>query len=232
MQRMDKILSETGVASRRELKVMFKTGRISCNGEIVRAPETKADASLDQICVDGKPIRKSSTVVLLLNKPKGYICATADPVEKTVMQLLPKEYQNLGLVPVGRLDKDTTGLLLLSNDGALTHRIISPRHAVKKVYIAKHEGCANEEDVHAFANGIILRDGTACRAALLEPIGEGESRITLCEGKYHQVRRMMASRGMHVLELTRVAECGLTIEGLPLGECRELSPEEVASLVD
>ena len=154
--------------------------------------------------------------------------ATEDDLSPTVMELLPQEYRHLK--PVGRLDKQTEGLLLFTDDGDLLHRLISPKKEVPKVYYAEHEGQAGEEDVKAFANGLTLRDGTVCQSALLEPMGAGKSRITVCEGKYHQVRRMMASRGMHVLYLERQQEAGLVLGDLARGQVRELTEEEVETL--
>ena len=165
-----------------------------------------------------------------MNKPAGYITATEDPVDKTVMELLPKELRHQDLKPVGRLDKATEGLLLFTNDGELLHRLISPKKEVPKVYYAQHEGQAGGEDVEAFAAGLILRDGTVCLSALLEPLGPGESRITVCEGKYHQVRRMMASRGMTVTYLERIREGTFTLEGVQRGQCHILTPEEMREL--
>ncbi len=164
----------------------------------------------------------------MLNKPAGYITATEDPEDHTVMELLPAHLQ--GLKPVGRLDKQTEGLLLFTDDGALLHRLISPKKEVPKVYYARHEGTATEQDVKAFADGLTLRDGTICRSAVLEPLGVGESLITVCEGKYHQVRRMMASRGMPVIYLERRAEGPLTLGDLPRGEVRILTENEIQSL--
>ena len=230
MQRLDKILSEAGVASRRELKAIVKAGRVTVNGAVVRAPEIKADPAADTICVDGTPIRKLRTVVLMLHKPAGCVTSTDDPRDATVMELLPETYRNLGISPVGRLDKETEGLLLLTNDGALLHRLISPKHRVGKLYEAEHEGEAGPADVAAFAEGIVLRDGDACLPAELIPMGPGRSRILLYEGKYHQARRMMASRGLTVTYLKRIAEGGLELGNLPKGACRELTPDEVERL--
>lgn len=227
MQRLDKILSEAGIASRKELKGMIKAGRISVNGETVFCPDQKWEETACRICVDGMPIRQKRTVVLMLHKPAGYVTSTEDPRDKTVMDLLPAEYQNLGISPVGRLDKETEGLLLLTNDGELAHQIISPKRHISKVYVARHEGQAGDADVASFRNGLTLRDGTVCQPAILEPLGVGKSRIILHEGKYHQVRRMMASRGMHVTYLKRVAEGGLELGTLEAGKCRELSPSEI-----
>ena len=169
-------------------------------------------------------------MVVMLNKPAGFVTATEDPVERTVMELLPETMKHLDLKPVGRLDKATEGLLLFTNDGDLLHRLISPKKEVPKVYYAKHEGTAVQEDVEAFAQGITLRDGTVCLPAKLQPLGEGESLVTVCEGKYHQVRRMMASRNMTVLYLERREEGSLQLGDLPRGNVRELTEEEVAAL--
>ena len=165
-----------------------------------------------------------------MNKPEGYVTATEDKTERTVMELLPETVKHMDLKPVGRLDKATEGLLLFTNDGDLLHRLISPKKEVPKVYYARHEGEAGEEDVKAFADGLTLRDGTVCLGAKLEPLGTGESLITVCEGKYHQVRRMMASRGMTVVYLERRQEGKLTLGDLPRGKTRELTEAEIASL--
>ena len=168
---------------------------------------------------------------MLLNKPAGYVTSTSDPNDPTVMELLPEAYRSLGLVPVGRLDKQTEGLLLFTNDGALAHNLISPKKAVEKIYYARHEGTATAADCEAFAQGLTLRDKTACLPAKLEPLGAGESLITVCEGKYHQVRRMMAARGMHVTYLERRQEGGLTLGNLPRGQVRELQEREILELL-
>ena len=166
----------------------------------------------------------------MLNKPEGFVTATEDATERTVMELLPERYRHFDLKPVGRLDKATEGLLLFTNDGDLLHRLISPKKEVPKIYYAHHEGTATEEDVAAFTAGLILKDGTRCLPAKLEPLGAGESLITVCEGKYHQVRRMMASRGMHVLYLERRQEGSLTLGDLPRGQCRLLTDAEIAAI--
>ena len=166
----------------------------------------------------------------MLNKPEGFVTATEDAKERTVMELLPADMKHLDLKPVGRLDKATEGLLLFTNDGDLLHRLISPKKEVPKIYYARHEGTATQEDVDAFAEGLELADGTKCLSAKLEPLGPGESLVTVCEGKYHQVRRMMASRRMHVLYLERRQEGPLTLGDLPRGQVRKLSNAEVALL--
>ena len=230
MERLDKYLCDSGVGTRSQVKPIIKSGRVTLNGAVVRDPSLKFDPNTQTLCLDGVPLGGRRRVVVMLHKPAGYVTATSDPVEKTVMELLPPELLSQDVKPVGRLDKETEGLLLFTNDGDLLHRLISPGKEVPKVYYARHEGTANEEDVQAFQQGLTLRDGTACRSAKLEPLGAGESLITVCEGKYHQVRRMMASRGMHVTYLQRREEGGLTLQDLPLGAVRELTEEEIASL--
>lgn len=228
MQRLDKSLSEAGVASRKDLRSVIRAGRVTVNGAAVRDPGAKI-AGTDELAVDGEKVRRG-TVTLMLNKPAGYVTSTEDPRERTVMELLPEKYRRLGVAPVGRLDKETEGLLIFTNDGALAHRLISPRYEVRKIYEAEHEGEAGEADAAAFRAGLTLRDGTVCRPAELEPLGPGRSRVAVCEGKYHQVRRMLASRGLPVTGLRRVAEGGLTLGELPTGACRELRPEEIIEL--
>ena len=222
MQRLDKILSEAGVASRKELKAMIRAGRVSADGETVRDESRKFDEKTVSLLVDGEPVKKYRTVLLMLHKPAGFVTSTDDPRSRTVMELIPEEYKKLNVVPVGRLDQDTEGLLLLTNDGDLAHRIISPRHGVWKTYYAEHEGTAGETDIAAFAAGLTLGDGTECLPAKLQPQGAGKSIVLVQEGKYHQVRRMLASRGLPVRYLKRIAEGGLTLDGLEKGAVREI----------
>ncbi len=230
MERLDKFLCDSGAGTRSQVKGILKQGRITVDGRVEKDNGRKIDPAVNVVCLDGEPLGGMRRCVLMLNKPAGFVTATEDKQEKTVMELLPREYRHLGLKPVGRLDKATEGLLLFTNDGDLLHRLISPRKEVPKVYYAKHEGTAVEADVAAFAAGLTLRDGTACLPAKLEPLGPGESLITVCEGKYHQVRRMMASRNMTVLYLERRQEDFLTLGDLPRGEIRELTAEETADL--
>lgn len=230
MERLDKFLSASGAGSRSQVKELLKAGRVTVDGAVERDPGRKVDPKLQTVALDSAPLGGRRRVVLMLNKPAGYVTATSDARERTVMELLPPEYKHMDLNPVGRLDKETEGLLLFTNDGALLHRLISPRQEVPKVYYARHEGQASAEDVLAFEKGLELRDGTKCLPAALEPLGPGESRITVREGKYHQVRRMMASRGMTVHYLQRQREGGLELGDLAPGESRELSEEEIREL--
>lgn len=227
MERLDKFLCDCGVGTRTQVKAILKSGRVTVDGVPEKDNGRKVDPAKNQICLDGEGLGTAGTVVVMLNKPGGYVTATEDKTEKTVMELLPAEYRRLDLKPVGRLDKMTEGLLLFTNDGDLLHRLISPKKQVPKVYYARHEGTAGEEDIRAFAEGMTLRDGTVCLPAKLEPLAEGESLITVCEGKYHQVRRMMAARGMHVNYLERRQEGTLTLGNLPKGQVKMLTEEEI-----
>lgn len=230
MERLDKFLCDCGAGTRSQVKLILKAGRVTVDGVVQRDNSCKIDPQKQTVLLDGAPLRAVGQVVVMLNKPAGYVTATEDRQEQTVMELLPAEYKFLDLKPVGRLDKQTEGLLLFTNDGDLLHRLISPKKEVPKVYYARHEGDVTPEDVKAFAQGLTLRDGTVCLPAVLERIGAGESRITVCEGKYHQVRRMMASRNMTVLYLERRQEGTLTLGDLPRGKVRPLTPEEIREL--
>ena len=228
MERLDKFLCDSGIGTRSQVKAILKAGRVTVDGAVERDNSRKIDPQRQTVCCDGEILGGARRIVVMLHKPAGYVTATEDPREPTVMEVLPSRYRDLK--PVGRLDKATEGLLLFTNDGDLLHRLITPKKEVPKVYYARHEGTAGEADIQAFREGLTLRDGTLCRSAVLEPLGEGESLITVCEGKYHQVRRMMASRNMTVTYLRREKEGNLSLGELPLGQCRELLAAEIAEL--
>ena len=230
MERLDKFLCDSGVGTRSQVKAILKAGRVAVDGKPERDNGRKIDPERQVITLDGEALGGYRRVVLMMNKPAGFVTATEDKQERTVMELLPEAYRHLDLKPVGRLDKATEGLLLFTNDGDLLHRLISPKKEVPKIYYAKHEATASEADVQAFAAGLTLRDGLECLPAKLEPLGPGESLVTVCEGKYHQVRRMMASRNMTVLYLEWRQEGTLTLGNLPRGSVRELTEDEIASL--
>ena len=230
MERLDKFLADSGAGTRSQVKLIIKAGRVSVDGAVQKDVGTKIDPQKQAVCLDGEPLSGFQRMVVMLNKPAGFITATEDKQDRTVMELLPKPLQGRGLNPIGRLDKATEGLLLFTNDGDLLHRLISPKKEVPKVYYAKHEGTAADEDVAAFASGLTLGDGTVCLSAKLEPLGPGESLVTVCEGKYHQVRRMMASRGMPVTYLERKQEGNLHLGDLPRGQIRLLSDDEIRDL--
>lgn len=228
MERLDKFLSACGAGTRSQVKGILKSGRVTVDGCPERDGARKVDPAAQEICLDGAALGARKRRVLMLNKPAGYVTATEDARDATVMELLPPEHRDLK--PVGRLDKATEGLLLFTDDGELLHRLISPKKEIPKVYYACHEGRAGEADVEAFRAGLTLGDGTVCRSALLQPLGAGESLVTVCEGKYHQVRRMLASRGMPVTYLERRREGPLELGDLPRGGVRLLSEAEIDSL--
>ena len=230
MERLDKFLCDSGAGTRSQVKAILKGGRVTVDGVSEKDGSRKIDPQTQSVTLDGEILGGKRRLVGMLNKPAGFVTATEDARQRTVMELLPKAWAHLDVKPVGRLDKETEGLLLFTNDGELLHQLISPKQEVPKVYYARHEGQAQSADVEAFAAGLTLGDGTVCRPAVLEPLGPGESLITVCEGKYHQVRRMMASRGMTVTYLERRQEGPLTLGDLPRGQARELLPEELAML--
>ena len=230
MERLDKFLCDSGAGTRSQVKGILKSGRVWVDGKPEKDGSRKIDPAKQTVTLDGETLGGRRRMVVMLNKPAGFVTATEDKTERTVMELLPPEWKHLELKPVGRLDKATEGLLLFTNDGDLLHRLISPKKEVPKIYYARHEGQADQADVEAFASGLTLRDGTVCLPAVLQPLGPGESLITVCEGKYHQVRRMMASRDMTVLYLERRQEGELPLGDLPRGSVRELTETEICSL--
>ena len=230
MDRLDKFLCGSGAGTRSQVKALLKNGRVTVDGKAEKDGSRKIDPESQKIALDGEILGGKRRLVIMLNKPAGYVTATEDKTQKTVMELLPEAWAHLDLKPVGRLDKETEGLLLFTNDGDLLHKLISPKKEVPKIYYARHEGQAGPEDAAAFAAGLTLRDGTVCRPAELTPLGPGESLIRVCEGKYHQVRRMMAARGMTVVYLERQQEGSLMLGDLPRGSARELTAAELAAL--
>ncbi len=232
LERIDKLLASTGRWSRKEVKQLLRQGRVLVNGRPAARPEEKADPEAGDILVDGERVACGGFVYVMLHKPAGLLSATEDPRQPTVMQLLPPPLRRRGLFPVGRLDKDTTGLLLLTDDGALAHALLSPKRHVDKVYLAQVEGRVDAQDAAALAGGLVLGGGLRCLPAGLEPLGDGSRcLVTLREGKYHQVKRMLAARGKPVLALKRLSMGPLTLDGkLEPGQWRYLTPFEVAQL--
>lgn len=236
MKRLDKFLVEMSVASRSTIKDMAKKGRITVNGQIVKASDTKLDESADVVAVDGQVIAFSSTEYFMLNKPAGVITATLDKKAKTVLDLLDERTRN-DLFPVGRLDKDTEGLLLITNDGDLAHRLLAPKKHVDKVYYADIRGVVTDEHVRQFASGLTLSDGTAVMPGELVVLDVDStaktSRIclTIHEGKFHQVKRMFEAVGTEVTYLKRLSMGPLSLdENLLPGEYRRLTDEEINML--
>ncbi len=230
MERLDKVLASTGRWSRREAKELIREGRVLVDGHLAGSGEQKVDPAGTALLVDGQAVAVSRFTYVMLHKPAGVLSATEDPRQETVLDLLPEHLRRRGLFPVGRLDKDTEGLLLLTDDGALAHRLLSPKKHVDKRYYARLDGPLGPADQAAFREGIVLADGTRCMSAELELLGDGrEVLVTLHEGKFHQIKRMTLSRGVAVCYLKRLSMGPLHLDpGLPKGGWRLLTDEEVA----
>ncbi len=229
-ERLDKLLASTGRWSRSEVKRLVREGRVLANGHAAASAEEKYDGEAVLLTVDGEEVRLRRFVYLMLNKPAGVVSATSGRDGKNVLDLLPEEYRRRGLFPVGRLDKDTVGLLLLTDDGALAHELLSPKKHVDKQYYARVTGELDGDDRAAFAEGMDLGGGFRCLPAELRILSSGaesEALVTVREGKFHQVRRMFSKRGKYVFYLQRVAMGPLRLdESLAPGEWRELSAAE------
>ena len=233
-QRLDKIIASTGRWSRREVKLLVRQGRVLVDGIPARSAEDKVDPEAVEIAVNGEVITYRRYTLVMLNKPAGYLSATEDGHGPTVLDLLPPELKKQNLFPVGRLDKDTEGLLLLTNEGGLAHELLSPKHHVDKVYYTRVAGRLTEADCQEFADGMLLDDGLQCMPAGLKILSAGEeseAHVTLREGKFHQVKRMLAYLGKPVLYLERISMGNMTLDPeLPRGKYRFLTPEEVENL--
>ena len=229
--RVDKLLSNVGVASRAELKKYCKQGLISVNGKVINNPGVQVDSESDDIRFNGEKIVYREFVYIMLNKPDGYISATFDKYDPIVLDLIDQSYLVFEPFPVGRLDKDTEGLLVLTNGGQLAHRVLSPKKHVPKTYYAKIQGKVTEEDILAFEKGVILDDGyetMPSQLKILKSDDMSEIELTIHEGKFHQVKRMFESVGKKVVYLKRLSMGKLKLdESLKLGEYRELTGEEV-----
>ena len=235
MERIDKILSNLGYGTRKDLKKIVKNGMVQVNGITIKDSAMKVDPEKDKIVINGEEIFYREFIYLMMNKPAGVISATFDNKDETVIDLLEVEHQVFEPFPVGRLDKDTVGLLLLTNDGDLNHRLISPKWKVDKVYFAKIDQKVTEEDIEKFKHGITLDDGYTCKEAILEiqkASEEGsEIVLTIQEGQFHQVKRMFEAVGKKVTYLKRIEFGTLPLdEDLEEGEYRELTEEEIAIL--
>lgn len=237
--RLDKLLAHSGFGTRSEIKLLVKRGAVQVNGKTVKDSGLQVNAERDDIAVDGEPIRYRAFVYIMLNKPQGVVSATEDTRERTVLDLLDDGYAHFELFPVGRLDKDTEGLLLLTNDGKLAHNLLSPRKHVPKTYYAQVEGAVNESDRDAFRQGVTLDDGYVTMPAELRILREGdpdagqlsEIELTIREGKFHQVKRMFIAVGKRVAFLKRISMGPLALDPhLSTGEYRELTAAELESL--
>ena len=226
MERIDKIISEQTPYTRKKIKEKIKKNKILLNGVMVRKPETKVSPE-DIITIDGKVLTIKKHIYLILNKPKGYVSATKDQKDQTVLDLISKEYLHRNLFPAGRLDKDTTGLMIITDDGAFSHEILSPKKHVNKVYKVSIDIPITEEMIKGFKTGVKLNDGI-CKTATLEKLDESIGVVTLTEGRYHQIKRMFGTYNAKVIELQRIKIGNLSLpEDLIEGRFRELTEEEL-----
>ena len=229
--RLDKLLANKAYGSRKEVHQLIKDRRVTINGSITTKKDTHIDIDVDIVAVDGKIVSTTQLYYVKFHKPKGYVTAVEDSSHPVVMDLLPPEFIKMGVVPVGRLDKDTEGLLVLTNDGQLSHRVLSPKKHVPKTYYAKIDGVVTEKDIDAFEKGVTLDDGYETMPSQLKILKSGEEseiELTIHEGKFHQVKRMFESVGKKVVYLKRLSMGKLKLdESLALGEYRELTEEEI-----
>ena len=230
--RLDRLVAESSALTRSQAAKAIRGGAVTVNGIPVRKPEQKVDENTDRVCLRGDAVCYRRFHYYLMDKPVGVITASSDRTARTVLDLLPPEIRKQGVFPVGRLDKDTSGLLLITDDGDFAHRVISPGHRVEKIYLAEVEGVLRPETAGRFREGIVLKDGTVCLPAKLEILSDRTCLVTVQEGKYHQVRRMLAAAGNPVLTLRRLQVGGLKLpeDSVP-GTWRELSEEEKNSAV-
>ena len=227
MERLDKIISNRTGISRKDAKSAISSGKVTVSGNVIRSSDYKVGEN-EEIILDGKKISGNAHVYIVLNKPKGYVSATEDPQQKTVIELVPPELFRNGIFPAGRLDKDTTGLMIITDDGDFAHRILAPKKHVPKKYAVTIDLPVTEEMRTGFENGIELSDGI-CKSAKLFKTGEYTCEVTLSEGRYHQIKRMFGCFGAKVTELHRLSMGGFSLpENLLPGECRELSKKELA----
>lgn len=227
MERIDKIIVAQTTYSRKEVKELVRQRRVAVNDEVIFKSDMKVDTEKNKIKIDGKEISIKKHVYLMLNKPKGYISATEDRTMQTVLDLIPKEYKHRNLFPAGRLDKDTTGLMVITDDGEFAHNILSPKKHIKKSYNVTIDIPVTEEMVEGFKNGVVLNDGE-CKSAILEITGKNTGRVTLLEGRYHQIKRMFGCYGAKVTELQRIGMGNFMLpEDLKEGKSREFTETEL-----
>ena len=234
MERLDKILASQGTLSRRDVKEIMKKGRVSVNGTVVKDSSIKFDIYKDEVCLDGEKIALKKHIYIMMNKPQGVVSASEGEKEETVVDLVPNEFYRKGLFPAGRLDKDTTGFVLITDDGDFAHKILSPKNHIFKTYLARLDHELSEADIRMLENGITLGDGTILKEAKVEIVEQSDTplvKIMICEGKYHQVKRMFAAAGNRVVALHRSKMGELELDSaLNPGECREITPEELQKI--
>ena len=236
LNRLDKLIALNCNVSRKDARELIRDGKVKVNGKVVLRAEELTDSSLDEIDVKGFDFTARKHIYLMMNKPEGYITATKDENKKTVIDLVPPELGRKSLFPCGRLDKNTTGLLILTDDGEFCHRLVSPNHSIYKTYIATLSRPLDAAAKKLLESGIALKDGTVCKPAKINYFTDDytfTAEIRISEGKYHQVKRMFAAAGNHVERLRRIQIGGLRLdESLPEGSCRELTPEELKMIFE
>lgn len=232
--RIDKFISEQLVISRSDAKILLKRSEVTINGKPVKSADTKFDPEKDAVAVRGEKIVYRQFMYIMLNKPDGVVCATRDGLSSTVLELLPESFRRKGLFPAGRLDKDTEGFVFITDDGALAHKMLSPKNHVEKEYVVTLEKPAEEKYVEIFASGMTIDGGEVCLPAKLILTDDRHVvNLVLHEGKYHQVKRMMEAVGNKVTHLKRIRMGGIMLDsGLSSGECREITSEELEKLFD
>lgn len=231
-QRLDKFISNQLIISRSIVRTSIQKGKATVNGQIVRDAGTLIDAECDIITYNGDTIGYKEYIYILMNKPQGVLSASNDRSRQTVVDLVPEHLKRVALAPVGRLDKDTTGLLLITDDGVFSHNCISPKKAIPKSYIATLDGDINDDMINKFKQGVALADGTLCKSAKLERVAQNIARIIITEGKYHQIKRMFGTVGLGVNELHRESIGNLTLpESLKEGECIEITKQQLESSI-
>lgn len=234
-ERIDKWIASTTTLSRKEVKALLRQKRVTVNGVTVTDGGFQTDAEQDAVAVDGVPFSIKPHIYIMLNKPTGIVSASRSQKEKTVVDLVPPQLQRNGLFPAGRLDKDTTGFVLITDDGDFAHRILSPKNHIQKTYIAHLEKPILPTEIAILKQGVVLRDGTQLLPASVDVIGEDMQtvQIRICEGKYHQIKRMLAAVGNRVTALRRTHMGALPLDAaLPPGACREITPEELNKICE
>lgn len=227
MDRIDKILVSQNLGSRREVQKLIKSGNVLIDGKICKSVDLKIDPENCEIKVNGQALSYMKNIYIMMNKPCGVLSASRDKNCETVLDLIPQEYRRKGLFPAGRLDKDTQGLLIITDDGDFAHRMLSPKKHVEKKYIATLDNEITDNTIKAFESGIVFADGTKCRPALLEYTNNNDKKcgiVTICEGKFHQVKKMFCCCGLNVVQLKRISIGKLYLDSnLPIGKCKLMS---------
>lgn len=229
--RLDKFVSSQLNISRKDARTAILRGRVTVCGKVIKTADLKIDENTDAVAFDGQALSYKEHIYIVMNKPRGVLSASEDKRQPTVIDLIPENLRRNGLFPVGRLDKDTTGLLIITDDGDFAHRVLSPKKEIFKTYIAELDGEITPDMPEKFLNGVILADGTRCRKAFLKPIGKNIAEIRICEGKYHQIKRMFGTAGLGVNALERIAVGNFRLPGkLPVGACSETDLETLGSI--